>query len=143
MMACAAAYTGLFVFRGFGGNADLSAWMLNLGLLIPTCAMIFGAAHDFGRWLANHSLVRLGDASYSIYLLHLIVAEYFAFTHPLDPTHENTVSAIARFIAALAVVQILSLLSYQYFEAPARRWLRALLTRRPSVPISAYANPVT
>lgn len=94
--------------------------ILSAGLLSPAFAAIIYAAALRPNWtsfLANPFLVLLGDASYSLYLLHsLVITRVFDsvphFPHP------------ARVAAALAAAIAASLLSCRLVEEPARKFLR-------------------
>jgi peptidoglycan/LPS O-acetylase OafA/YrhL len=131
----------LFVFRGFIGNEALSVGMLQIGLLIPIAALVFAlATENVFEWLDRPFALRMGEASYSMYLLHLIVAEYLAFSAPLADTHDSWLNAWSRFIMALLAIGIVSVLSHRYIEVPARRWLRSALMKRAPTSISASAG---
>lgn len=112
---------GLAVFAGVVCFADrIPNPVISTGLLSPAfAAIIFGAAQQ-PRWtgfLANRWLVLLGDASYSLYLLHsLLIARAFdrlaQFSWPF------------RVAGCLTVAIGASLLSYRLVEEPIRRLLR-------------------
>ena len=79
-------------------------------------------AHPVARMLSATAIVRLGEASYSIYLLHAFVGRPVKNLYDLHP-------GVPTYLLAMAFVISLSLLSYRYFERPARRWLRRRLER--------------
>jgi peptidoglycan/LPS O-acetylase OafA/YrhL len=94
--------------------------VLSAGLLSPAfAAIIYGAALQ-PRWLSFLSagwLVLLGDASYSLYLLHsLVIARTFDFLASWPHA--------ARIAATFAAAVLASLLAYKLVEDPARRLLR-------------------
>jgi peptidoglycan/LPS O-acetylase OafA/YrhL len=121
-------YLLLFTFRGYIGNEKLSVTMLQIGLLLPTAMLIFTLSKfDVIPWLKSKYALMFGDASYSMYLLHLIVAEYFAFPSVMQGSHSDWVTCWSRFITALLVIGVGSILSYNYFEKPALRLLRKFL----------------
>jgi len=124
-----AGYVGMFLCRGFIGVEWFSVGMLNVGLLLPIALLIFTVArYDTAPWLRRPFAVTMGNASYSMYLLHLIVVEQLAFSAPLADTSGNWTNAWTRFIVALLVIGAGSLLSHRYFEEPARKWLRNRLS---------------
>ena len=94
--------------------------MISSGILSPAfAAVIYGLALKPGwaEFLEARWLVLLGDASYSLYLLHsLIITRVF----------DNSVSfpRPIRVNAAIAAAIGASLLSYVIVEEPARRFLR-------------------
>lgn len=94
--------------------------VLSAGLLSPAfAAIIYGLAQQ-PKWaspLAASWLVLLGDASYSLYLLHSLVITRVFDSMP----HLSWLARVAAcFLAAIAA----SLLSYRLVEEPARRFLR-------------------
>lgn len=94
--------------------------VLSAGLLSPAfAAIIYGAAQQ-PRWtafLAAPFLVLLGDASYSLYLLHsLIITRVFDSI----PQFAWSVRVALSLFAAIAA----SILAYRLVEQPARRFLR-------------------
>lgn len=95
--------------------------MLSAGLLSPAfAALIYGVACQpkWTSFLGAGWLVLLGDASYSLYLLHtlIITRVYDAFPGQLYS---------ARVVLSLAAAIAVSILAYRLVEEPARRFLRA------------------
>jgi peptidoglycan/LPS O-acetylase OafA/YrhL len=75
--------------------------------------------HGLGKKLA-----KLGDISYSTYLLHFPLQLIFLniwLTFALNPAWFYSASFIVAFFVVLILV---SLLSYHYFELPMQKWLR-------------------
>jgi peptidoglycan/LPS O-acetylase OafA/YrhL len=96
------------------------------------------------RALAIPLLAALGDASYSIYLLHPMVFEFMRI-----PSLDSTVPlglSISRALMAVGWVLLLAVSMYRFFEAPARSWLRrsfaAANPRRRWLAWSCVAAPV-
>jgi peptidoglycan/LPS O-acetylase OafA/YrhL len=113
-LAGLAGFAAVIVFVDRIPNPVLSA-----GFLSPAfAAVIYGAAQQ-PRWLSFLSfpwLVLLGDASYSLYLLHsLLIARTFASLTALPHS--------VRVAASLAAAIVASILAYRLIEEPARRWL--------------------
>jgi peptidoglycan/LPS O-acetylase OafA/YrhL len=94
--------------------------VLSAGVLSPAfAALIFGTAQQ-PRWLsflAHPWLVLLGDASYSLYLLHSLMIRRTFDALPSLPGPLRVVACVAAAIAA-------SLLAYRLVEEPARHFLR-------------------
>ena len=89
------------------------------GLLAPFWAVLICAlAQGWPAWLyqflSSRPMVALGEASYGMYILQVPVGFYF-FRWYHGP---------AGVITYLVLLTVLSLLSFHYFETPARRWLR-------------------
>lgn len=121
------------VIAGLGGFAAAVAFvekipypMLHSGLLAPVfSAIIFGVAlrPNWTRLLHNRWLVLLGDASYSLYLLHftIIWAAIALFGRAAATPMSCLLIAAASIVASLA--------SYKFVEQPARRYLRTMKLR--------------
>jgi peptidoglycan/LPS O-acetylase OafA/YrhL len=121
--------------------------------LAPSAAIIvFCAARYVGpvaRLLTIRPVLALGEASYSIYLLHffvlIIVARLSAEALPATPT--NVAFAVTKLIVLVAFILLISLASFAYFEAPARAWLRGLMRgpsgpARPILAMTVAASPI-
>lgn len=81
--------------------------------------------HLFARALSNRWMILGGEASYSLYLL-----QYWVM-HDLGHRLADGWPAIVRFLVFLAllpVAAIVSLVSYRFFERPAMRFIRKLLS---------------
>lgn len=84
-------------------------------------------ATAWSRLLSSSILVRLGEASYSIYLLHEILPSaakrlHIVVTSPL--------SGWILWVVTLLILMIVSRLSYLWFEHPARVAIRRLLASK-------------
>lgn len=128
---------------GFARKLDM-----NFGLAPSAALVIFCAARYAGplqRLLATRPVIALGDASYSLYLIHyvafmIVLRAGFA---PLSAPTGSVALEIARLLGILAVVFALSLASYALIESPARRWLRGLWDQgRRDVVLIVAASPV-
>jgi peptidoglycan/LPS O-acetylase OafA/YrhL len=90
----------------------------NNGVLAPIFAGVVWAlsviSTPLSRWLCSRWLVELGNASYALYLIHMPILSLFQHfrwvTHSCYPVY-------------LALCVGLSLMSFRYFETPARLWL--------------------
>lgn len=113
--------SGLIAFAVVIVLADkIPAPVISTGLLsVAFAAIIYGLALQprWARILAFPRLVLLGDASYSLYLLHSIVITRAFDTMPY-------LAFSIRVAASLAVAISASLVCYLWFEEPARRLLR-------------------
>ena len=96
-------------------NPLLSAGFLSLIF----AAIIYGAAlqPDWASFLGNCLLVLLGDASYSLYLLHSLIITRVFDSFPHFPRS-------ARVVISLLAAILASILAYRLIEKPARHFLR-------------------
>jgi peptidoglycan/LPS O-acetylase OafA/YrhL len=100
------------------------------GLLAPSFAGIVWALSEAPIWLAEalsaRWLMALGNASYAIYLVHIPLLDVFLHFHWVTR---------ADYVAYLALCIGLSLLSFYYFETPARLWLLEWFHSRSVEPV--------
>ena len=122
-----------FILRGELGLPGVAHALSAVGLLPAISVLIFYCARYEAKALSGVRIVALGEASYSIYLLHLIVIERSAPTSFVDATPLNTAILAGRTIIILIVIAVLSLGIHRYFERPAQKWIRGL-SKRFSLP---------
>jgi peptidoglycan/LPS O-acetylase OafA/YrhL len=108
--------------------------LLHCGVLLPLFGVIIlRLADETGvpAWLSSHPLQKLGEASYSLYVLHLSV--WIVIKIVLERSGFDVGSAWVFPLVAVSAVAV-SLLSHDLVEAPARAWLsrRWALSRKPS-----------
>ncbi len=126
-LASALTWTGLVLLAGvlaFGNH--LPYVMLHNGLLIPLqCAVILGLTghHWLARALSHPWLMLLGEASYSFYLIHMIVLEGMA-------QHISLPMSVGNAAWRLALITAFCLLLYVFFERPCRRIIMDVYRRR-------------
>jgi peptidoglycan/LPS O-acetylase OafA/YrhL len=124
----------LIIFLSYASDYRLSL-LFNLSTnyaLAPSVALIlFGAAryeNGVSRFLRNRFIVALGEASYSIYLIHflilLLISGYLGQILPV--TIPNIAFLVLRFIFVLSLICVIALGLHAIVEVPARRWLRGL-----------------
>jgi peptidoglycan/LPS O-acetylase OafA/YrhL len=92
---------------------------LQHGLLAPLfAAMIWALSYPqfrVSQWLSQRWLVVLGESSFGLYLLHAVVLHWYVGTDE-KMTGEQ-------FVVYLFLCIGLSVLSFYYFETPARKWI--------------------
>jgi peptidoglycan/LPS O-acetylase OafA/YrhL len=112
-----------------GFSSHIPYPILHDSLLAPVfAAIIYGLAlrPNWSAVLEFKPLVLLGDASYSLYLLHsLILGAYFNTKGTL-----RQMSPLA-FAFGLALPVIISILVYKFLEEPTRHWLRPKIKPKP------------
>lgn len=109
--------------------------LVSNGALTPLFAVLIlgvaGARDWLGRTLASPLLVRLGEASFAVYILHYGILRIMVPGNGVTPLYMGNGAMALYFGVTLAA----SLLTYHVVERPARVWiLRAVahIRRRPS-----------
>ena len=103
---------------------------MNFALAPSAALLIFSAARyrsALFRPLNTRAAIVLGDASYSIYLVHLGVLLAVAWL--TGSGGRGLVFDTIRLVVVVTVIIALSMLVYRFYEAPAREWLRRLGAR--------------
>jgi peptidoglycan/LPS O-acetylase OafA/YrhL len=103
---------------------------MNFALAPSAALLIFCAARyrsAASRLLNTPAAIALGDASYSIYLVHLGVLLAVAWLTGL--AGRGLLFDSIRLVAVVTAIIALSMLVYRFYEAPAREWLRRLGAR--------------
>jgi peptidoglycan/LPS O-acetylase OafA/YrhL len=112
------------IFRKMSTNFALAP---SVALLVFCAARYQSAA---SRLLTSRPAIALGEASYSIYLVHSIVL--ISAVKLTGSAVHGTAYNVLKLIVLIAIVVAISLLLYAYYEAPARRWLRRRGSKRPA-----------
>lgn len=102
------------------------SWRRVLALGLPFALIVYGltATKKTGEVsMPEAVLVRLGDASYSIYLSHVLVLSALGRGFAVMPIHGDIAEAFF-VIFCLFAVNIWGLLSYNFIERPAIRYFR-------------------
>jgi peptidoglycan/LPS O-acetylase OafA/YrhL len=112
------------------------------GLLILGMARGHSPLH---RLLSRRPWVLLGEASYGIYILHVPLIFWFCYFAQRDMRLDRipvpfTSDQPVHYLVYLTVLIALSILSLQWFEEPARHWIRRFDRRRESPPSAAQAT---
>jgi peptidoglycan/LPS O-acetylase OafA/YrhL len=118
------------IFRKMNMNFALAP---SVALLVFCAARYRGAA---SRLLTSRPAIALGEASYSIYLVHSIVL--ISAVKLTGSAVHGTAYNVLKLIVLMAIVVAISLLLYAYYEAPARQWLRRRGSKRPAA--AAFAD---
>jgi len=109
------------------GMNDFRKMYMNFALAPSAALLVFSAAryHNvFSRLLMSRPLLVLGDASYSIYLVHYTVL-MIATKLIGSAVRTELFNALAVVLSTVAIL-LISILLYRCYEAPARKWLRQL-----------------
>ena len=116
---------GMNVFREMSMNFALA----------PTAALVIFCGARYrnvaSRALTSRPAIALGDASYSIYLVHFgVLLCVVALTG--SAAHGVAFDTV-KLVLVMAAIILISMLLYAYYEAPARKWLRQRWGNTPSV----------
>ena len=114
---------------------------MNFALAPSAALLIFCAARyrsAVSRLLNTPAAIALGDASYSIYLVHLGVLLAVAWL--TGSAGRGLVFDSMRLVVLVAAIIVLSMLVYRFYEAPAREWLRRLGARCAAAHTRANPN---
>lgn len=120
-------------------EADVPPSLISNGLLMPFLGLIlFGLARSPSRFWTNHVFVELGDASYSLYLLHVPV---FLWVMTIDRKlfHLQDRNFSIFFIGYLLIVIAASILSLNYIERPCRYFIRRRFSTAHRSPLETEA----
>jgi peptidoglycan/LPS O-acetylase OafA/YrhL len=91
----------------------------------------------WSRLFSHGILVRLGEVSYSIYLLHEIIPSAFK---RLGLMTADVAVAWVTWAGSLLLLALISQVSYAVIECPARAWIRARLAPRRVPVLTAPDN---
>ena len=93
---------------------------------LPMAIIIFVFSYQKGfisRWLSNKTIILLGEASYSFYLIHHLVIRYFLMiNYKIELVNNEWIS----ILLLLSVSIIISIISYKIIEKPFNRKIRGL-----------------
>jgi peptidoglycan/LPS O-acetylase OafA/YrhL len=123
------------IFRKMSMNFALAP---SVALLVFCAARYQSAA---SRLLTSRPSIALGEASYSIYLVHSIVL--ISAVKLTGSAVHGTAYNIVKLILLMAIVVAISLLLYAYYEAPARSWLRRRWGSRSAPAVFAARSPAS
>jgi peptidoglycan/LPS O-acetylase OafA/YrhL len=119
-------------------------WLnLSFGLAPPIAVIIFCCARyksALTRLLSTKSVLLCGEASYSIYLLHLVVIWAFRWEAASVTSFRVLIGDLLRFGVTFLSVIGLSLVVWTLVEVPARRWLRRFMIVQPHEAFEPKSN---
>lgn len=115
---------------------EISYLQLSFGFAPSVAILIFCCAsyeNSITRLLSSKWLVLCGNASYSLYLLHLVVIQEWASRAPQAVDLRVGSGDVMRMCLCLSACIGLSLISWRMIEVPSQRAMRRLLSRgRPA-----------
>jgi peptidoglycan/LPS O-acetylase OafA/YrhL len=113
---------------------------MNFALAPSAALLVFCAARyrNVASWLLTSSpAIALGEASYSIYLIHSVVL--VAAVRLTGSAAHGIVYDVVKLLLLITAVLVISMMLYAYYEAPARKWLRQLWGKGRSSAVLADA----
>lgn len=120
-----------------GGSRTIVARVVLFGLASALLVLGLAASDVSATSRAGRLLSYLGDASYSIYLVHLPVM--FAMFLPLNGFAITSGPALTLLcIAAAGVSVLLGCLCHSWLEAPLNRWATRRFVSQPTVPAAVF-----
>jgi len=136
---------GATVLALYGGSylpQEFLDTLVQNGLYAPLfAALIVVIAKSRPMAFSSPSLVRLGEASYAIYIIHIPIWGMFNFA---DRSGMLDVRTPAVYVAYLAVVVLGSLLIFRFVETPCRNFVRIALRKRAQhaafAPVRAHSS---
>lgn len=135
--ACLAAVASLAFYEGALG---IPFGLTDMLLLVPVALLIAAAATrdmdepDTRSWLASKVLVRLGQWSFALYLVHHLALRATGLLLPGRTVWDGVVHAGVTVVLSL----LLAAIAYEFFERPVERRLRLLMPGRSSaLPLGA------
>jgi peptidoglycan/LPS O-acetylase OafA/YrhL len=113
-------------------------WAEYASAVIGFPLIIAAASQCRARLLENPLGDRLGEASYSVYMLHNVTIEV-VYSGLKRVLHTDAVGSLALGLAWLAAIVAVSWLSWRYVESPLRRFFSRTDLARPLAPRSGPA----
>jgi peptidoglycan/LPS O-acetylase OafA/YrhL len=125
-----------YMFGYAGTRGWIVALHMNFGFAPLMAAIIFCCARydtPIVRFLSADLIVLAGEASYSIYLSHMLVINAFRYEVPPVADPQIWMAVIPQIALTLGATIGLSLVLWRLIEMPARRVVRRWLTLSPPV----------
>ena len=136
---------GLAMFRGQGAGGFWGAGSWGAFFVVPFTFLLLSLASQrgwFARFLSTSLMVKLGVASFALYLTHRWLVFQLSTSGPVLKGH-----GIAPYVAFVVTIGILLLIgegAHRYIEAPAQRWIVKIgsrLARRFPARIGSSPTP--
>jgi peptidoglycan/LPS O-acetylase OafA/YrhL len=125
IIAVAVIYDAMRYNRFFGFFGSYPGGLSALFALIMFCCARY--KNSLISALGSSALVKLGDASYSIYLIHFFTLQLFHLHGVFPVTGQNLIVWTCMMSIAIIFTLVVSLGTYRVIEAPSRIYLRRVL----------------
>ncbi len=129
----------LFAFVYFHEYVPLG-YRYSIYYILPMCVLVYVFAYSNGfvsRFLSNKILVSLGDASFAMYMVHVLLLRYYIELHMVF----NWVPLGYTGAAILfAITLVTSLTVHKFYEMPMNSYVKKKLNSFPSIRQSAFSH---
>ena len=113
-----------------------------IGIVTALCIYAVGRTGHLTDWLNNKPLQYLGRISYSLYLIHLVVAvSVLQFGYKI--THQNQPMCIFWFVLAGILSIAAAHLLYTFVEKPSLKWSESFKRQSVAFGYSSQSKPAT
>jgi len=115
---------------------------MNFGFAPFLATLIFCCAryqNGFVRLISARWIILCGNASYSLYLLHVLVINAFRYEVAPITSWRIAVGSFLKLAVVIATSIGLSLVSWKTIELPCRIWLRRALSPKSPMPLAGHA----
>lgn len=132
----AAASVALITYWEYSPDVPMNVFRemnMNFALAPSVALLVFCAAryrNPVSLLLTSRPVIALGNASYSIYLVHSVVL--ISAVKLTGASIHGVPYNIAKLVVLMAIVVAISLVLYTCYEAPARQWLRQRWRKLPA-----------
>jgi peptidoglycan/LPS O-acetylase OafA/YrhL len=134
-----AVYVGVGEWRGALPNRPLTETVAMLLIALVLVALAVDELRGRRGWLSSRTMVRLGAASYALYLCHALLYGWLVARWPATGEGAMRVLGWSGYVGAAVG---LALLLHHAVEVPSERALRRLADRRRPADVVPYPAPV-
>ncbi|MDQ1699211.1 MAG: hypothetical protein QOG34_1074 [Frankiaceae bacterium] len=134
-----AVYVGVGEWRGALPNRPLTETVAMLLIALVLMALALDELRGRRGWLSSRMMVRLGAASYALYLCHALLYGWLVARWPATGEGAMRVLGWSGYVGAAVG---LALLLHHAVEVPSERALRRLADRRRPADVVPYPAPV-
>lgn len=127
---CCYYIAGVTTVHLLGGNIFKPHYLFAIAFAV----LAYALAHVPIKLLVNRVTLWVGRISYSLYLMHLLVANMLVKYHLNMYSANPLVDIAARFCIILAISAPLAYLTYRLIELPSQRFGKRLITRLDTSP---------
>lgn len=124
----------LFLIMAIAMKGNIAqAYRFDLYYIIPMSFLIFSFAYSEGKisaFLSTKIFILLGEASFSLYLIHQLVIRYISSINSFAFGFEGVFWDIAFSLLVIVISIALSLFMYKFYEMQATKYARDFLLKK-------------